>query len=309
MMKKTLAWVLAVLFVMGGLMTAASANQDYLIADSNKRLLTEDELWEWDYESLGYIYNEIFARHGYSFTPGGKYDTYFRTKHWYHEGVKNGAYTKIEWANKDLIKQVRQDMRDMNTTNPSGKSVWDYFSQSFIKLQGFETLEFTNNTQYQTVYSAPSASSWIGANGKAKVSMNDEVAAAGQENGWLLVMYETSGGRERVGYINMSKIKGQVSGANYYKQLSFEYSPATITRACNLTDDPIQQSSQIAGLQPGDYVTYLTTFYGSRAWDYVEVTLADGRTARGFVPTEDLDNGTEDGTQDDEINVSEDDVG
>ena len=73
-MKRLLAALLAALLLCGGLMAVASADRMYLIPDSNTRYLTEDELWQWDYESLGYIYNEIFARHGYVFTSGGKYD-------------------------------------------------------------------------------------------------------------------------------------------------------------------------------------------------------------------------------------------
>ena len=52
---------------------AAFAEHTYLIPDSNTRHLTEEELWEWDYESLGFIYHEIFARHGFIFNPGGQY--------------------------------------------------------------------------------------------------------------------------------------------------------------------------------------------------------------------------------------------
>lgn len=59
------------------------ADRAYLIPDSNTRYLTETELWEWDYESLGYILNEIFARNGYNFIPGEKYDYYFRCMPWY----------------------------------------------------------------------------------------------------------------------------------------------------------------------------------------------------------------------------------
>ena len=42
---------------------ASGLNNFYIIPDSDSRLLTEDELWDWQYEALGYIYNEIFARH------------------------------------------------------------------------------------------------------------------------------------------------------------------------------------------------------------------------------------------------------
>ena len=48
--------------------------------------------------------NEIYARHGYSFT-NAKYKTYFSSKSWYKAG---GFSTKdisdIEWYNMELIK-------------------------------------------------------------------------------------------------------------------------------------------------------------------------------------------------------------
>lgn len=51
----------------------ASAELNYILPDSNSRELTWDEVARWDYETLGYAFNEIFARHGYVFHPGEKY--------------------------------------------------------------------------------------------------------------------------------------------------------------------------------------------------------------------------------------------
>ena len=42
----------------------ARADRQYLIPDSNTRLLTWAELDAWDRHSLSYVFNEIFARHG-----------------------------------------------------------------------------------------------------------------------------------------------------------------------------------------------------------------------------------------------------
>ena len=64
MRKKLTAFLCATLLFVSAL-SAASASNFYLIADSDTRELTRDELWEWQYEALGYILNEIFARHGY----------------------------------------------------------------------------------------------------------------------------------------------------------------------------------------------------------------------------------------------------
>lgn len=264
----------------------ALAERSYLIPDSNTRQLTEGELWEWDYESLGYILNEIFARHGYNFIPGEKYDYYFRCMPWYTPNADSdnqracySQLTSVEWYNEHLVKKVRADMRAMGTKNSGGKSVWDFFSAGFDTLQGFTYVQLKAN-QKLAVYSAPSAASWRGANGKALVSTNGNVMAAGWESGWLLVMYETNSGSVRVGYVNASDIKG---GVPLDTRLSFDYLPGVVNRACDLTDDPARCYAPMARLSAGAQVTYLTTFFNKSAWDYVETTV-DGKTARGFVP-------------------------
>ena len=71
-MKRILALLLLVLM----LPAAVLAERMYVLPESNERHLTWDEVAEWDYESLGYAFNEIFARHGYDFEPGGEYEYY-----------------------------------------------------------------------------------------------------------------------------------------------------------------------------------------------------------------------------------------
>ena len=63
-MKKWIALILIVALLLPACSLAADY---YIIPDSDTRLLSEHELWDWDYESLGYILNEIFARHGFNF--------------------------------------------------------------------------------------------------------------------------------------------------------------------------------------------------------------------------------------------------
>ena len=262
------------------------ADRAYLIPDSNTRYLTESELWEWDYESLGYILNEIFARHGYNFIPGEKYDYYFRCMPWYTPNAdsnnQRACYSQlsdIEWYNEGLVKDVRAAMRALGTKNENGKSVWDGFSTGFDTLQGFSYVEMKAG-QKLPVYSAPSASSWRGANGKAMVSTTGFVYAAGWESGWLLVMYETNSGSVRVGYVNGADISGNVP---MNTMLFYDYTPAQVTRRCTLTDDPARTNSAIVTLQEGATVTYLTSYFNRSAWDYVETT-ANGQVTRGFIP-------------------------
>lgn len=266
----------------------AMAERIYLIPDSNTRVLTPEELWQWDYESLGFIYNELFARHGYNFIPGEKYDTYFRCMEWYvpNEDSNNqrACYPKlnaVEWANVDIIRDVREEMRQTKNYNTQGLSVWDFFSPGFDTLHGFDFVEM-QPSQTLPVYSAPSTGAWRGAGGKAAVSTNGRVYAAGWESGWLLMMYETNSGSVRVGYINGSDIRGNVPVNTI---LLFEYQDATVIRRCTLTDDPARTNSAMAILSEGSQVTYLRTYFNDNVWAYVE-TIVDGKVARGFIPAD-----------------------
>lgn len=280
--------ILSLILVMLLLPACALADLMYVLPESNTRLLTWDEVAAWDYESLGYAFNEIFARHGYDFIPGGEYEYYFETKPWYRP---NGTYnnqkdcyskvTRVEWQNYELIKDVRNYKRAYGDW---GKSIWDNFSTGFQSLQGFEYIELRAN-QNLPVYSAPAKSSWRGANGKASVATNGAIYAAGWESGWLLIMYETNNGSIRVGYVNAGDIRGGVPMDDY---LEFSYDTATVLEKCTLTDDPARTGSAITTLKAGTQVTWLTRFYNNAAWDYVEVNV-NGQTARGFIRAGSLD--------------------
>lgn len=280
--------ILALLLVLMLLPAAALAERMYILPESDTRLLTWDEVAAWDYESLGYAFNEIFARHGYDFIPGGEYEYYFETKPWYvANGTNNNrrdCYSKLnrtEWLNYELIKDVRAYKK---AYGDSGLSIWDAFSTGFDTLQGFQYIELRAN-QKLAVYSAPSKSAWRGANGKAMVNTNGAIYAAGWESGWLLIMYETNQGSVRVGYVKAGDIRG---GVPMDLNLSFSYDTATVQESCTLTDDPARTGSSITTLRAGTQVTWLTRFYNNAAWDYVEVKV-NGKTARGFIRAGSLD--------------------
>lgn len=283
-MKKLLALTLALLLTL----SSALADRLYVFPDSNTRYLTWEEVYEWDYESLGYAFNEIFARRGYVFEPGQKYEYYFSVQPWYtpNRDTNNARAvypycTDVEWANYELIKEVRAYKK---TWGDSGRSIWDTFSTGFDTLSGFEFIHLRSD-QTLPVYSAPSSRSWRGANGKAEVSTNGAIYAAGWEGGWLLVMYETNNGSVRVGYVDANSIRG---GVSMDTALSFQYADATVQQRVSLTDDPARAYSTITTLGKGTHVTYLTSFFNSSAWDYVE-TRVDGKTVRGFIPSGSLD--------------------
>ena len=99
---------------------------DYIVPDSNKRVMTSEELWAYSRETLRYIRNEILARHGYNF-GNNKFGRYFITKSWYKAGNNNDAVnnkvTSTEWKNINLIRDVEALMDNLGTENPGGLDI------------------------------------------------------------------------------------------------------------------------------------------------------------------------------------------
>ena len=261
----------------------AAADKTFIFPDSSTRRLTWEEVAYWDYETLGYAFNEIFARHGYDFKPEGEYEYYFSSQPWYKpNGTGNNRrdvypyVSSVEWYNDNLIKQVREHKR---INGDYGDSIWNYFSTGFSTLQGFDYVQLRAG-QKLAVYSAPSTGSWRGANGKAMVNTNGAIYTAGWVGDWLLVMYETNQGSVRVGYVSGSSIRG---GVPVSRSMNLARDAAKVMTRCTLTDDPARSNAAITTLNAGQTVTWLTRFYNHTAWDYVETTVG-GKTVRGFVP-------------------------
>ena len=287
-MKRFAQW-LCLLCVLALLPLGALADQLYIL-DTDTREITEAELWEWDRESLSFMFNEIFARHGFQFEAGGKYATWFGSQPWYQAIPKvddQTAYdhtTELEWKNYYTIKKVIADMEAAGhpyrkPVDSDLKSWTDLTAPGDWSLTGFQYVDINANLSLP-VYSAPSAASWRGASGKATVSTVGAVWAAGWEKGWLLVYYEITNG-VRVGYVDGSQLPVKpLAGV----ELAFAYTPTTLQADCVITDDPLSQSGIIATLKMGQAVTYLTTMVNQhgQVWDYVETTVA-GQTVRGFI--------------------------
>ncbi|MBQ2953843.1 MAG: YARHG domain-containing protein [Clostridia bacterium] len=285
-MKKLLAALLLLALTLS-LTTTALADRSYIFPESSTRRLTWAEVDEWDYESLGFAFHEILARHGFVFNPTGRYYAYFNSKPWYTPNADSNndraCYPRLsglEWDNIELIKSVRASKE----YNDYGRSIWDSWTGGITPLSGFTYMEFRPN-QALPVYAAPGTSSYRATNGLAEVSTNGAIYVAGVENGWMLILYETNWGAARVGYIDTRRLSGSVPAC---RQLNFSRTPARLVTACTITDDPITHGSTITCLPAGTSVTYLTTFYGDQAWDYVEFRVY-GQLARGFIPSGLLD--------------------
>ena len=291
-MKKLFALLLAlaVLLPCAAALVPAGAKADsmYIIPDSDKRLLTEAEIREYKYDTLLYAFNEIYARHGYKFETGSRCYNWFTRMPWYTPNASESstnhheAYSQcseIENYNVDLIKEVRKEMRRQGWYNPNGKGMPTPPSEVTNRPRGFDFVNLQSGQKYP-VYSAPGTDAYRANNGKASVSTNGPVYALGQDQGWMLMLYEANAaGQYRVGYIQISKLKGKKPTLDV---LVWDNSVCTVVETTALTDDPALTGKVLTTLPAGTTVTYLTTMYNSGSWDYIETTI-EGKRARGFV--------------------------
>ena len=153
-------------------------------------------------------------------------------------------------------------------TNPP-RTPSDFYSPVKITLRPSEKYD---------VYAAPGRSSYRAADGRAVMSTNDWVQIFGEENGWLLVQYDISSDQMRFGYIDSSALP---RGTTVQRLTWYDLPLQTIKYSVNVTDDPLVSGSVIHSLVMGDEVKVLSTFGN---WYYIETTIRNGRTLRGFVP-------------------------
>ncbi len=281
---------------------AGSAESLYIIPDSDRRALTREELWGYQYDTLLYAFNEIYARHGYKFETGSRCYNWFTLMPWYKPNASESSTnhhetysqcSKIENQNVDLIKAVRKEMRDQKTTNPNGKGMPTPPAQNVNTPRGFSFVNLKSG-QKLAVYTAPSSNAYRANNGKATCSTNGAVYALGWDGNWMLMLYEANlAGQYRVGYVDGSKIKGTRPNLS---MLMWDANECQVLSPVNMTDDPAQTGKTLVHIPAGTRVRFLTTMYNNQAWDYIETTI-DGKTARGFIPSGSLSITGEDSTE------------
>ena len=139
------------------------------------------------------------------------------------------------------------------------------------------TVDFTANQVYP-VYSAPSNKSIRGANNRALVSTNDWIQVFGADGDWILVQYSISSSHYRIGYI----YKNALPDGTIVDDLALTSVPAVVNYDVEVTDDPLVSQKKLASVAENTKVTCLGTMGD---WSYIEST-EDGKTFRGFVPTD-----------------------
>lgn len=137
-----------------------------------------------------------------------------------------------------------------------------------------QNIKFTGGKKY-SVYSAPSETSFRGANNKAAVSTNSWIQVFGREGDWILIQYSIDAEHYRFGYIKASALpkSAQVDALDFMAKTAY-------TRlSINVTDDPLYSGRAMLTLPAHAWVTWLATLGN---WAYIESSTGD--YLRGFVP-------------------------
>lgn len=82
--------------------TVSVESNDYIISDSDSRLLTEDDVEDLTVWEVNYAKNEIYARHGYIF-ESAELQEYFEDRSWYEP-----KYEKAEFDRMELLSDVEK---------------------------------------------------------------------------------------------------------------------------------------------------------------------------------------------------------
>lgn len=90
------------------------SDRDYIIADSDRRYLTEGEIRNLTLKEINYAKNEIYARHGRKF-KSAELQNYFNSKSWYHgtiepDDFQNSYLNDHEQKNTELLSKVEHSI-------------------------------------------------------------------------------------------------------------------------------------------------------------------------------------------------------
>jgi len=150
------------------------------------------------------------------------------------------------------------------------------------KLTAIATLKGTEKGRTLPVYSAPkkpapAPDAFRAADGKASVSLKEDVQVYGVEDGWTLISYEVSPRTSRFGYID----------GDYADGKALEWTKVELIAAADtfLTDDPFVSQFQQVQIEKGMHLTGLAKC--GEYYAYCEFPLGK-QIFRGFVPLKDL---------------------
>ena len=214
---------------------------------------------KWFYDH-GEYYGTAYVEDGYL--------EYWDWSWWRHDGnVEGVVQTELRYVDFAALPKTPQQARERLSVPPA------------IPKGGLEAqkVKFTGGQKYN-VYTGPGETYVRSGNGKGSVSTNDWIQVFGEHDGYILIQYDINADHFRIGWIDA---KALPDGAQI-DAITFDEIPATIVKACALTDDPLQSGAEIAKLEQGTGVTLLTALGD---WRYVRAQ-AGGGTMCGFVPAD-----------------------
>lgn len=321
-MKRSFAALLCCLMLLTA--AAASACGSYvLIWDSSDRLLFEEEVRGYHWDTLGYVHNEILARHGYHFLPGSRYKAHFEYIGYVDlhdvgfpyeeapESVTNeeilAGLSDIERQNIELITRIRREKYD-DHDNSGFFASWtcDDGDGPCVPFVGEPSWVNMPINLRLPVYSGPGEDYLRGDDGCA-FAPSDDLLAYGFDGDWLMITYIVDPDRlqRRVGYVHKDTFRRELNHPecasteigylqhNLILPLDFTAAPRTLAEDTVLTDDPMSTLNPLASLKRGETVTLLATFMQEKDirgavtdWAYVE--YVGEQPMRGFVPLQAL---------------------
>ncbi len=175
----------------------------------------------------------------------------------------------LRYVNLEALPKTIEKARDTLTVAPELPTSAELTAKN---------IKFAGGKKY-SVYAAPDATSYRGANGKAVVSTNSWIQVFGQEGDWILIQYSIDAEHYRFGYIQASSLPKNAVVA----PLEFADTIAWTTRNISVTDDPLYAQTAMITLPEGAPVTWLATLGD---WAYIESGTGDN--LRGFVPSSSL---------------------
>ena len=138
-----------------------------------------------------------------------------------------------------------------------------------------EKVKFSGGKKY-AVYTGPGEDYVRSGNGKGSVSTTDWIQVFGEEDGWIMIQYDISSERYRIGYITADALPKKAS----VKELDLRNAgEAYAVENTEVTDDPLGSQGAIAQLRVGDRFMWLGTM---GEWAYIEFQQ-NGEKLRGFV--------------------------
>lgn len=131
-----------------------------------------------------------------------------------------------------------------------------------------ERIKFTGGKKYK-VYDGPGEHFGQAGSGKAVVSTNDWIQVFGRQGEWIMIQYDISSEKMRIGWIQASALPKNAQVA----ELDFTQQRAWVTvGGASVTDDPLFSQVSIALLSEGTAVSLLSTMGD---WSYIQVYSAD----------------------------------